>query len=100
MPIELADGLAVAEKVARLAGLGVAGDVGLDRPAETIEDEFEFVAAVAVAARRTDGVGGEEVEVAADIEVALPQVAGGDLQCQFAIHGCARVRRVSPFVRS
>ena len=76
------------------------GNVGLNRAIEAVQNDFEFVAAVAVAARGTDGVGGEEVEVAADIEVALPQVAGGDLQCQFAIHGCARVRRVSPFVRS
>ena len=55
---------------------------------EAVKDDFDLVAAVAVAARRTDGVGGEEVVVAADIEVALPHVAGGDLENSLLVHCC------------
>jgi len=84
-----ADRATISEKAARLAGFGIAADVGGDGFVEAVEHDFDPVAVVAVAFRLAKYVGREEVAELADVEMILTEVAGGDANKTLLIHSAA-----------
>ncbi|MEX2169552.1 MAG: hypothetical protein WD851_09585 [Pirellulales bacterium] len=80
MPFEESpDPLAAAKEAAWLAVRSAFANVGRHDLIKTVEFQFDAVAiAVAIPARGTNAIGREKVEVFADVNMVLSDVAGGN----------------------